>query len=127
MQIERASEGDVAIEMALMKFVEHDRRDVAQLRIVDQLSQQNSLGNETNARLRGRHFLEPNLIAGFVTKPAISFSSNAGREHARGKSARLKDHDFTGAEQIMIEQHLRDLRRFPGTGRRVHDQPRLFA
>ena len=33
-----------------MKFIEKNRRNILQLRILDQLPQQNSLGHETNAR-----------------------------------------------------------------------------
>ena len=54
LQLQRARERDVAVEMALVKFVEKDRRHVAQFRILDQLPQQNSFRDETNAGPRSR-------------------------------------------------------------------------
>ncbi len=40
LQIERAGERDVAVEMPLVEFVEDDRADPAQLRVGEHLAQQ---------------------------------------------------------------------------------------
>ena len=75
LQLQRARERDVAVKMALVKFVEENRRHAAQLRILDQLAQQNSFGDEANARPRRRDVFEANLVADFVAEPAVALEA----------------------------------------------------
>ena len=110
--------------MALVEFVEKNRGDAAQLRILNQLAQENSLGDKTNARLFRRDFFEANLVADFVAEPAAAFEGDAAGEQARGEAARLQDDDLAVAEQAAIEQDLRHLGGFSGTGRRLEDEAR---
>ena len=113
--------------MALVKFVEQDRRHVAQFRILDQLPQQDPFGDETNARPRRGDVLESDLISDFIAESALSFCCNAGREKSRGESARLENDHLLFAKQTMIEQNLRNLRRFAGASGRLQNQARLTA
>ena len=50
LNLQRTRERDVAVEMALVKLVEHDRRDAAQRRIERHLPQQDPLRYEPNPR-----------------------------------------------------------------------------
>ncbi len=124
LQLQRAREGDVAVEMAFVEFVEENRRDAAQLRILQQLAEENSLSHETDARLFGGDFFETDLVTDLVAEPSATFESDALGEQPRGEAARLQDDDFALAEQSAIEQDLRNLRRFAGTSRRLQDQTR---
>ena len=50
LDLEGAGQRDVAVEMALVEFVEHDRADAAQREIERHLPEQDALGHETNTR-----------------------------------------------------------------------------
>src|ERR1700731_2137670 len=113
--------------MALVKFIEENRRDAAQFRILNQLPEQNAFGHETNAGALRRDVLEPNLISDFVAKPAIPLEGNARGEKTRRETARLQDYDLAVAEQSVIEQNLRDLGGFSGAGRGLDDEAGVFV
>ena len=82
-------ECDVAVEMALMKFIEENRGDGAQLRILNELAQQNSFGDEANPGAVGSDVFEANLVADFVTEPPVALGGDTGGEQARREPARL--------------------------------------
>src|SRR5262249_38633814 len=50
---------------------------------------------------------------------------DARGEQACGQPARLQDHDFAVLGKAVLEEHLRDLRGFPRTRRRLEDQAGL--
>src|SRR2546423_15122210 len=108
--------------MALVEFVEKNRGNAAQLRVLNQLAEQDSFGDETNAGARGGNVLEPDLVADFIAEPALSFARDARCEKAGGEPARLEDDDLTVAEKAVIEEDLRDLGGFSGTSRRLDDE-----
>jgi hypothetical protein len=109
LELKRAGQGNVAIKMALVKFVEKNRGDAPQLRILDQLAQENSFGDKANARVSGSNIFESNLVADFIAEPAVSFGRDPRGQETSGKPARLKDYDLAVAEQAVIEENLRDL------------------
>ena len=127
LQFQRAREGDVAVEMPLVKFVEDDRTDAAQLRIGEHLPQEHALGNEADPRLCGAHAIQPDLIADFLPEPSTALLRHARREHPRRQPARLEHDDLATPRQAVIEQHLRHLRRFSGAGRRLQHEPGMLA
>ena len=122
LELEGASEGDVAVEMALVEFIEENRGDAAQLRILNELPQENSFGDEADAGAIGGDVFEADLVADFVAEPAVALGGDAGGEEAGGEPARLEDHDLAVAEQAVIEEDLRDLGGFAGAGRRLEDE-----
>ena len=122
LELEGAGQGDVAVEMALVKFIEKNRGDAAQLRILNQLAQENSFGDEANAGAIGGDVFEADLVTDFVTEAAIALGRDARGEETGGEAARLEDHDLAVAEQAMIEQDLRDLGGFSGAGRSLEDE-----
>jgi len=127
LQIQRPGQRDVAVEMALVEFVEDDDADAAQLGIGEHLPQQNSLGDEANARPRGGDFIEADLVTHFVAEPAVALLGHARGEHARGEPARLQHHDLAIARESVIEHDLRDLRGLARAGWRLEDEPRMLA
>ena len=56
-----------------------------------------------------------------------ALEGNTRCEQTRRDSARLQNHHLPITEQSMIEQHLRNLRRFSRAGRRLDDGPRISA
>src|SRR5439155_7211027 len=94
LQLYRPGEGDVAVKMALVEFVEKDRRNAGQLGILEQLAQENPLRDITDTRFSRSHFFEANLESDFVTEPAAAFERDTAGKQARGEAARLQDDDF---------------------------------
>ena len=95
--------------MSLVKFIEENRGDAAQHRILDQLAQQNTFGDKSDAGALGDNALEADLITDFLPKPRTALVGHARGEQPRRYSSRLKHHHFTVAEHSMIEQNLRNL------------------
>ena len=116
--VERLGERDVAVKMPLVKFVEENCRDAAQLRVVDHLPQQNAFGHEADFCLRRRDILKADLVADFLAKFDAEFRRDTLGEQSRREPARLKHHDLSVAEQAMFQKHLRHLRGFAGAGGR---------
>ena len=127
LKIESAGEGDVAVEMSLVKLVEDDRADAAQRRIGEHLAKQHAFGHEADACPRRADAIEPNLITDFVPKPNAALLRDTRREHARGESSRLEHDDLSVAGEPVIEQHLRNLRGFARAGRRLQHETRVSA
>ena len=126
LQVQRAGQRDVAVEVALVELVEDERRDAAQLRVLDHLPQQDAFGDEADAGVGAGDVLEANLVADLAAELGLAFPGDARRQQPRGQPARLEDDDLAGAEQAVIQQHLRDLRGFARAGGRGHDQPPGF-
>ncbi len=122
LELEGAGERDVAVEMALVKFIEENRGDAAQLRILNELAQEDSFGDEANAGAIGGDVFEADLVADFVAEPAVALGGDARGEETGGEAARLQDHDLAVAKQSVIEEDLRDLGGFSGAGRRLEDE-----
>ena len=112
--------------MALVEFIEENRGDAAQLRILNELPEQNSFGDEANAGAIGRDVFEADLVTDFVPEPAIALRGDAGGEEPGREPARLEDHDLAVAQQSMIEKDLWDLGGFAGAGRRLEDEAGAF-
>ena len=122
LELEGASEGDVAVKMALVKFVEEDRGDAAQLRILDQLAEQNAFGDEADAGALGGEVFETDLVTDFVAEADVALGGDARGKETGGETARLEDDDLAGAEEAVIEEDLGDLGGFAGAGGGLEDE-----
>jgi hypothetical protein len=60
-----------------------------------------------------------------VAEALASFGGNALREHASWEAARLEDENFSGAGELIIEDELRDLGGFSGSGWRLKNDARV--
>ena len=122
MQLLHQREGDVAEQIALMKFIEEDDRGIPEIAIVLQPAEKNALRDEANARSQTGLIVEPNLVADLLPKLDLPFPGDARGDRAGGDAARLKHHDSLRlcgvAGQSGVEQHLRHLGGFPGPGGR---------
>ena len=68
LQVQRAGERDVPVEMTLVEFIEQDCRHTAQVRVTEHPAQQHALSDEHDPCLRRRHAVEPDLVANFVAE-----------------------------------------------------------
>ncbi len=112
--------------MTLVKFIKENRGDAAQLRILNELSQEDSFGHEANPGAIRRNVFEANLVADFFTEPAVALGSDSRSEEASREPAWLQNYDLPDAKRSMIEQNLRDLGGFPRASRRLDDQSGAF-
>jgi hypothetical protein len=113
--------------MALVKFVEENRADVAEKRIGDHLAKKDAFGHETDPSCATCHIIESNLVPDFTPELDVALRRDPGRKHAGGKSTRLQDNDFASCGEFVVEDHLRDLRRFPRAGRGLKEHARFGA
>ena len=113
--------------MALVEFIEKNRRDTAQVRVLNQLAEKNSFGDETDARPRRGDVFEPDLVADLIAEPASAFGRDARCEQSRGETARLEDDDLSVAKEAVIEENLRDLGGFSRAGRGLDDEAGMNA
>ena len=116
LNVQRAGEGDVAIEMSFVKFIEDDGRDAREFIVLNQLPEQNAFGFKFDFGGGADAILEAHLIADLAAKLHVEFLRDAGSEHPRGETARLQHDALPAAEQAVLEEHLRDLRGFAGAG-----------
>jgi hypothetical protein len=98
LNLKRAGESDVGVQMAFVKLVKADGRHPAQRGIGQHLTQQNPLGYVPDARCFRVHFIEPDLVADFATHLTSTLLGNARSEHSRRQSARLQ-HDYLAFAQ----------------------------
>ena len=127
LEVEGAGEGDVAIEMPLVEFVEDNDGDAAQLRVAQHLPQQHAFGDKADARLPAAHFVEPDLVTHFLAQPHPALLRHPRREHSRGEPARLEDHDLAVTRQPAVQQDLRNLGGLARAGRCLEHEARVGA
>jgi hypothetical protein len=89
--------------MALVKFVEEDRGDPAQLRVLDQLAEQNSFGDEADTRALGGEVFEADLVTDFIPEADVTFGGDARGEETGSEPAWLEDNDLALAEETVSE------------------------
>lgn len=114
LNIQRAGEGDVAVEMSFVKLVEHDGGNPLERRVSDELAEQNAFGLEFDFGGGADAIFKAHLIANLTPQLHIEFLRDTGSEHSSGEPARLEHDALPAAEQAVFEKHLRDLRGFAG-------------
>ena len=87
--------GQIAVEMALMEFVENHRMGARKLRIRKKLPHQHSFGQETQARARRGDILETKLIAYFFPELGTELFGHATGGKLGGNSAGFEDDDVS--------------------------------
>ena len=111
-----------------MKLVEQYDADAGKRPVVLEPAQQDPFGYVTNAGAEGSLIVEANLVADLRAKSHAAFPGDTRCDRARRDPPRLENHDLfcvwsgrwgmRNIRQARIEQHLRHLRCFAGTGRR---------
>ena len=120
-------QGEVAFEMALMKFVEDENADARKRRALLHLAQEDAFGDVENARVARGDIFEPVLETDFAAQLDAALFRDAPGQQTGGEPARLQDDDAARAGQAVIEEILRNLRRLAGAGRGLHDDAVLAA
>src|SRR5437762_3467320 len=108
--------------MAFMKFIEDDRLNAPERRVVDQLPEQNPFGFKLDACGAARQVLETDSIADLTPQLDAQFLCHPRCKQPGRKPARLENHNLAGSEQSVVEQHLRHLCRLAGPCRRLKNQ-----
>ena len=103
-------ERDVAVKVAFVEFVKDEGRNAAQLRVLDHLAQQQTLGDKADACVGAGDVFKAYLVADFAAELGLAFPGDARRKEPSGQPAWLQDDDLSCSEQAAIKQDLRDLR-----------------
>ncbi len=108
--------------MPLVKLVQHDGGDAAQLRVGKQPARQHPLGQEPQPRARAGHFLEPHLVAHRLAHALAEFGRHPPRRQPRGQPPRLQHQHLAGQ---FPQQGRRHAGRLAGPRRRLEHQRAL--
>ena len=93
LDLPRAGQGQIALEMAFVKFVEDEDADAGQRRVFLHLAQKNALGDVENAGVARGDVFEPVLEADFAAELDAALLRDALGQQTRGEPARLQDDD----------------------------------
>ena len=96
----REREREIGVDAALVKLVEHDRREVAEQRIALQAGGQDAFGDDEQPRVRAEAALEPDLPADLAAKGPAALACDPRRDRARRDPPRLQqDHPAVGQQR----------------------------
>lgn len=87
-------ETDVARDVALVEFVQHNRAHSREKWIRDQPPLQYAFGDESQTRSRARHFFEPNLIPDGLAERLAQLLGHPASCKPGGEATWLQDDDF---------------------------------
>jgi hypothetical protein len=87
-------EQNIRIERPLMRLVQNDHIILAQQRITETLSDQNSISHIPQLSIPTRFIIEPDRVAHQVAQFTLTFETDSLSHRNRGHSARLRDYDF---------------------------------
>ncbi len=125
--VERECGAEITLQMAFVEFVEQDRADAAEFRIVLQHAREDAFGDDFDARAR-RHFrFEADAITDGFADRFAALRGHEFRRRARSDATRFEHEDFLVAEPRRVEQRERHLRRLARAGRRFEDQSRMLG
>ena len=117
------AKGQVDSQVALVKFVEDDGADAGQLRVRQQLTQEQAFGEEEDTRGVADVAFVSCLVAHQPPQPAIELVGNAPGHDTGGQSPRLQYEN--PPLDAGMQQHLRHLRRLArSSGCRQHQSAR---
>ena len=127
LDLQGASESDVAVEMAFVKFVKENGADAGEVGVVEHLPEDDAFGDVPDSGLRRGDIVEPDLVTDFLADFAAARTGNPTGKHSRRETTRLEDDNLTGAELIAVEEKLGNLSGLTGTGGRGEDEPFALA
>ncbi len=116
LEFQGTGEGDVAVEMPFVEFVEDQGRDPGQQRIVEHLPEQDAFRDEFDAGGGAGDPFEADLVADLASERASHFLGDPAGEQSRGEPAWLQHDHLAVPQQAVPEQDLGDLGGFTGAG-----------
>lgn len=117
LRIERQGEAEIAVEAALMHFVEQHRGNARELGIGLDAIDEDPLGHDCHARRRRALRIHPRRITEGLADALARQCRHPLRRRARCEPTRGKQQDFAGAPGL-AEQRRRHRRRLARAGRR---------
>ena len=125
LHVQRQGQAEIATEVALVEFVEQDRADLFQHRVVLQHAGQDAFGDHLDARARRNLVLEADAVADGAAHLFAQLPRHEQRGAACGHPARLQQDDLPAQQPRRIQQRQRHLGGLAGAGRGFQHQPRL--
>ena len=104
LHLQAQRQGQVALQIALMKFVEDDQTDAIQLRVTLNAAGQYALGQDLDPGTRRDLALQAHPETHAVADPITAQAGHAGRGGAGGQPARLQHQDLAPRQPRLIEQ-----------------------
>ena len=95
--LQRHGEAEIAVEMALMRFVEQHCRHAGQFRIFEDAIDEDRFGHDENARLGRLATVEPGEVADGFARLLAQLGRHPFRRRARRDPARAGEDDLTAA------------------------------
>jgi hypothetical protein len=125
LHVQRQRQAKVASQVALVEFVEQDRADALEQRIVLQHAGEDALGHDFDAGFRRDLVLEADAVTHGLADRLAQLPGHEAGSGARGDAARFQHHDLAALQPIRIQQRQRHLRGLARARRRFQHQPRM--
>jgi hypothetical protein len=119
-------QGDVAVEVALVEFIEKQGTDALQGRISQHLPHKDSLGDKEKTGVGTRGVVKTDAVADLPSDTTSPFLCYPRGKHAGREAAWLQDDCPAASKDTAIKKHLRNLGRFSGASGSFNDEPVSF-
>jgi hypothetical protein len=124
LHVERERGAEVAVQVAFVEFIEEDRGDAGQFRVVLDHAREDAFGDDFDARrLRDLRF-EADAVADRFADTLAALRGHEFCRRARGDATRFEQQDAAVAAPRRIEQRERHARGFACARRRLQHEPR---
>ena len=127
LHVQRQCQAEIARQMALVEFVEQDRPDPLQHRIVLDHPGQDAFGDHLDPRVRPDFVLETDAVADRAADRFAPLPGHEAGRRARRHAARLQHHDLAALQPRLVQQRQRHLGGLAGTGRGLQHQARMVG
>jgi hypothetical protein len=91
LQVQEQCEGNVGLEVTLVKLIKYDGIDTAQIRVLSQPASEYTLGNEPQPGVGASLFFETNLISDGIPWKLSQLASHPAGSHSRCEATRLEN------------------------------------
>lgn len=124
LEAEQEGQGEIAVDVALVEFVEDDNGDAAESGVGEEAASKHPLGEETEAGAGARDVFETDLVAGGLADGFAHFSRDAAGGESGGEATGFEDEDLAGEEG---EEGGGNAGGFSGAGRGLEDEVGVVA
>ncbi len=125
LHVQRQRQAQVGSQVAFVEFVEQQRADAVEHRVVLEHPGQDALGDHLDAGARGHLVLEADAVAHGLARRFAALPGHERGGAARGDPARLQHHDAAALQPRRLQQRRRHLGGLAGAGRGFQHQPRV--
>ena len=115
---------EIAVQVALVEFVEHHRSHAGQRRIAEQAPGENGFRQEAQAGVRSGDVLEADLVPDRLAQLLFALGGDTAGSGARRDAAGFEDQYLA---RDLLQQGGRNARRLPGARRRFDDDRRSLS